>query len=552
MPQKSVREMSRLEQLHYSLSAKTFHAIWMVSLVLTGTAILMEVLFYRKVVSGLIVNSKPLQDSAHLYLGLYIGVLIAVTFLLGFIMVFHFRKNLVLPIRQLTDAAYAYAEHRGDGQKSPTYFRDLQIRTGDELEGLSLVMADMEREMESYIKSLSAVTAEKERIGTELSIASQIQEGMLPGTFPAFPERQQFEIYASMTAAKEVGGDFYDFFLIDDDHLALVMADVSGKGVPAALFMMASKMLISNYAAIEKDSPAKILTRVNERICAGNTAGMFVTVWLGILEISTGVLKAANAGHEYPILRKAGQPFALLKDKHGFVVGGMEGVRYKEYEIAMEKGDQLFLYTDGVAEANDRDENMFGIDRTLNALNGVELPYCKNEVDAVSDAVHAFMGKAEQFDDITMLCLNYYGKETPMTEEKSLTIDAKVDRLHDVLDFIDAYLEEQDCPPKAQMQLDLAVEELFVNIASYAYPDGGGTAEIRIRTFGEPKRAEIVLRDSGIPYDPTKNEDPDITMAAEDRDIGGLGVFMVKKYTDSVQYAYEDGHNVLTITKTIE
>ncbi|MBQ4004412.1 MAG: SpoIIE family protein phosphatase [Firmicutes bacterium] len=481
------------------------------------------------------------------------GLLLAVLVIAGSrLLANRLQKEVVDPINRLSDAAAQYVEDKRKGRQEADHFAKLGIATGDEIENLSLIMADMESDLTTYIEDLTRVTGEKERIGAELNIARKIQEGSLPGTFPPFPDRTEFDLYASMHAAKEVGGDFYDFFLIDDDHLALVMADVSGKGVPAALFMMASKMLISNYAAIEKDSPAKILTRVNERICAGNTAGMFVTVWLGILEISTGVLKAANAGHEYPILRKAGQPFALLKDKHGFVVGGMEGVRYKEYEIAMEKGDQLFLYTDGVAEANDRDENMFGIDRTLTALNGVELPYCKNEVDAVSDAVHAFMGKAEQFDDITMLCLNYYGKETPMTEEKSLTIDAKVDRLHDVLDFIDAYLEEQDCPPKAQMQLDLAVEELFVNIASYAYPDGGGTAEIRIRTFGEPKRAEIVLRDSGIPYDPTKNEDPDITMAAEDRDIGGLGVFMVKKYTDSVQYAYEDGHNVLTITKTIE
>ena len=481
------------------------------------------------------------------------GLLLAVLVLAGSRLLAHqLQKQVVDPINRLSDAALQYVDDKRKGRQEAEHFAKLGIATGDEIENLSLIMADMEADLTTYIENLTRVTGERERIGTELNIARKIQEGSLPSTFPPFPDRTEFDLYASMHAAKEVGGDFYDFFLIDDDHLALVMADVSGKGVPAALFMMASKMLINNYAAIEKDSPAKILTAVNERICAGNTAGMFVTVWLGILEISTGVLKAANAGHEYPILRRAGGAFEVWKDKHGFVVGGMEGIRYKEYEICLGKGDQLFLYTDGVPEANDKDENMFGIERTLEALNSVELPYCKNEADAVSEAIRAFAGKAEQFDDITMLCLNYYGKETPMTETKTLTIDAKVDKLHDVLGFIDAVLEEQDCPPKAQMQIDLSVEELFVNIASYAYPDSEGQAEIRIRTFGEPKQAEIVLLDSGIPYDPTKNEDPDITMAAEDRDIGGLGVFMVKKYMDSIQYAYENGQNVLTITKTIE
>ena len=481
------------------------------------------------------------------------GLLLAVLVVAGSrLLANRLQKEVVDPINRLSDAAAQYVDDKRKGRQEAEHFAKLGIATGDEIENLSLIMADMEADLTTYIENLTRVTGEKERIGAELNIARKIQEGSLPSTFPPFPDRTEFDLYASMHAAKEVGGDFYDFFLIDDDHLALVMADVSGKGVPAALFMMASKMLINNYAAIEKDSPAKILTAVNERICAGNTAGMFVTVWLGILEISTGVLKAANAGHEYPILRRAGGSFEVWKDKHGFVVGGMEGIRYKEYEICLEKGDQLFLYTDGVPEANDKDENMFGIERTLEALNSVELPYCKNEADAVSEAIRAFAGKAEQFDDITMLCLNYYGKETPMTETKTLTIDAKVDKLHDVLGFIDAVLEEQDCPPKAQMQIDLSVEELFVNIASYAYPDSEGQAEIRIRTFGEPKQAEIVLLDSGIPYDPTKNEDPDITMAAEDRDIGGLGVFMVKKYMDSIQYAYENGQNVLTITKTIE
>ena len=543
MPQKSVREMSRLEQLHYSLSAKTFHAIWMVSLVLTGTAILMEVLFYRKVVSGLIVNSKPLQDSAHLYLGLYIGVLIAVTFLLGFIMVFHFRKNLVLPIRQLTDAAYAYAEHRGDGQKSPTYFRDLQIRTGDELEGLSLVMADMERELESYIKSLSAVTAEKERIGTELSIASQIQEGMLPGTFPAFPERQEFEIYASMTAAKEVGGDFYDFFLIDDDHLALVIADVSGKGVPAALFMMASKILIKNIAILS-NSPAYILENVNHQICLNNSANMFVTTWLGILEISTGIFRAANAGHEYPTLQKSGSRFKLVRDTHGFVLGGMDGMRYAEYELALQKGDCIFLYTDGVPEASDKDNQLFGTKRMLEALNRHPDAAPKELLRNVSESIREFAGDAPQFDDITMLCLRYQGNST-----RKLTIEARVDNLDLVQAFVNKELSKAGCSEKVKYLIDLSVEELFVNIAHYAYTSDSNKVVIGVTLQENPKAVIITFADNGIPYNPLKAKSPDLKAAPEERSEGGLGIYLARKSMDDMQYRYRDGQNLLTITK---
>ena len=198
---------------------------------------------------------------------------------------------------------------------------------------------------------MTRVTAEKERIGTELALATRIQADMLPNIFPAFPDRTDFDIYATMDPAKEVGGDFYDFFLIDDDHLCMVMADVSGKGVPAALFMMASKIILRNNAMMGK-SPAKILGPTNA-ICSNNQEEMFVTVWLGILEISTGKLTAANAGHEYPVMKRPDGRFELLKDKHGFVVGGMEGVKYKDYELQLEPGAKLFLYTDGVPEATD-------------------------------------------------------------------------------------------------------------------------------------------------------------------------------------------------------
>ena len=249
---------------------------------------------------------------------------------------------------------------------------------------------------------------ERERIENELTMANKIQSSMLPHLFPPFPDRKEFDLYASMDPAKEVGGDFYDFFLVDDDHLCLVMADVSGKGVPAALFMMVSKVILQSYGNMGQ-SAAEILTKTNEAICSNNQAEMFVTVWLGILEISTGKLTAANAGHEYPVLRKPGGGFELVKDKHGLVIGGMEGVRYREYELQMEPGSKLFLYTDGVPEATDADNNMFGADRMVAALNTDPEAAPEQILKNVRAAVDAFVKDAEQFDDLTMLCLEYHG-----------------------------------------------------------------------------------------------------------------------------------------------
>ena len=242
----------------------------------------------------------------------------------------------------------------------------------------------------------------------ELNTAANIQSDSLPSVFPAFPERNDFDIYASMDPAREVGGDFYDFYLLDEDRLCLIIADVSGKGIPAALFMMSSKILLQNYA-LAGCSPVEILRETNERICSGNKEDMFVTVWLGILDLRTGKLTAANAGHEYPIIHRKNQPFELLKDKHGFVLGGIAGMTYKQYEIQMEAEDEIFLYTDGVPDATNKANMLYGTERLLNALNHTADASPKELLDAVRADVDRFVGEAEQFDDLTMLCLRYLG-----------------------------------------------------------------------------------------------------------------------------------------------
>ncbi|MBR3145339.1 MAG: PP2C family protein-serine/threonine phosphatase [Clostridia bacterium] len=284
-----------------------------------------------------------------------------------------------------------------------------EIKAHNEIGDLSNDVLELAEAMDDFINKIETITAEKERVSTELSMATRIQTAMLPHVFPPFPERSEFDIYASMDPAKEVGGDFYDFFLIDNDHLGIVMADVSGKGIPAALFMMASKIILQSCAMLG-GSPADILTKTNEAICSNNREEMFVTVWVGILEISTGKITAANAGHEYPVLQKTpGGPFELVKDKHGFIIGGMQGIKYKEYELQMKPGTKLFLYTDGVPEATDVDGNMFGTGRMVDTLNFDPNAKPCDVLKNISASIETFSKDAEQFDDLTMLCLEYKG-----------------------------------------------------------------------------------------------------------------------------------------------
>ena len=286
-----------------------------------------------------------------------------------------------------------------------------KVQPNNEIGELSQDVISLVEEIDNHVARISAITAEKERIGAELALATRIQADMLPNVFPPFPERDEFDIYAAMEPAKEVGGDFYDFFLIDDDHLCMVMADVSGKGIPAALFMMACKIILANNAMMHK-SPAEILSDTNDTICSNNKEEMFVTVWVGILEISTGRLTAANAGHEYPVMKTPEGRFELLKDRHSFVIGGMEDMPYKDYEVQMLPGTSLFLYTDGVPEATDGKAELYGTDRMLDALNADPEAAPRNVLENVQKDVAEFVGEAEQFDDLTMLCMVYKGKKS--------------------------------------------------------------------------------------------------------------------------------------------
>jgi sigma-B regulation protein RsbU (phosphoserine phosphatase) len=476
-----------------------------------------------------------------------IGLSAVVFALIVTLVLFFARRSLTRPVLQMAQAASTFVASRQEGrelEKSP--IAELSVKTGDELEVLCGSLKGMEQDLATHIENLKRITAEKERIGAELNVATQIQADMLPRIFPAFPERKEFDLYASMDPAKEVGGDFYDFFLVDDDHLCLVMADVSGKGVPAALFMVIAKTLIKNRAQLG-ESPAEILKNVNEQLCQGNEAELFVTVWLAVIEISTGRGLAANAGHEHPVICRAGGKFELVTYRHSPAVATMEGIRFREHPFELHPGDRLFVYTDGVPEATDAEERLLGTDRMLEALNADAEAAPDVLLGNVRRAIDGFVGEAPQFDDITMLALAYNGPE-----KKELTLEASADNLERALAFADAELEAAGCSAKTKMQIDVAVEEIFVNIANYAYAPDTGSVTVRAETLSDPKRIRITFADGGVPYDPLSRPDPDVTLSAEERQIGGLGIFMVKKSMDDVSYEYRDGKNILTITKNLE
>ena len=310
----------------------------------------------------------------------------------------------LLPLKQISAEAGRFAAENVPSRRKLTE----TVRNRDEIGRLASSIDEMEEKIQAYVTDLTRITAERERISTDLGLARRIQADMLPNEFPAFPDRGEFDIFASMDPAREVGGDFYDFYLIDDDHLCITIADVSGKGVPAALFMMASKILLANMT-MQGKSPKEVLEDTNEAICRKNREEMFITVWLGILEISTGRLLAANAGHEYPMVKEPDGSFVLYKDPHGFVIGGMEHMRYREYELTLSPGSKLFLYTDGVPEAADTGGKMFGTGRMLETLNAQPEASPEELIGSMRGAADVFARDAKQFDDMTMVCLEYRG-----------------------------------------------------------------------------------------------------------------------------------------------
>ncbi|MBO7121688.1 MAG: PP2C family protein-serine/threonine phosphatase [Treponema sp.] len=337
---------------------------------------------------------------------LFAGFVCAAVFIL--ILILWLNRRLIHPLKSLQNSAVDFVSKASGDDVESLNFEDPNIKTQDEIQSLSNALVTMASDTKQYMQKLIHETAERERISADLNVAAQIQSDMLPHVFP---QRDDIDLYASMNPAKEVGGDFYDFFFVDEDHLALVIADVSGKGVPASLFMVIAKTIIKNRALSGSvPSSAQILHDANNQLCEGNEAGLFVTAWLGILDLNTGIVTAANAGHEFPAVRQPGKNFELVQDKHGLVLAGFEGSTYTDYEIKLEKGATLFVYTDGVPEATNGANELFEFERMKVALNIKPDAEPKELLPIVRAEVDKFVGAAPQFDDLTMLAVRYKGR----------------------------------------------------------------------------------------------------------------------------------------------
>ena len=355
------------------------------------------------------VSYEQVVRSVRLSIALFSGVV----FLIALVLYERWLKKFMRQFRSLLNGITRMGQ--GDLETAtfePTSIDEFQ-QMQQEINGTRMALKqqmDTIRRMEREQMELENQKKERERMIRELSLAKEIQRSSLPNVFPPFPDRKEIDLYALMDPARDVGGDFYDFYFLDEDHLCLLIADVSGKGIPAAMFMMVAKRILEDYARMQL-SVSAILEKTNETLVNSNQAEMFVTVWLGVLEVSTGILTAASAGHEYPIIKKKNGLFELYRDRHGLVIGGLPGVRYTEYSLRLEPGSKLFVYTDGVPEATAGNGEMFGLERTVAALNTCAEDGPEEILKKMRGMVDDFVGDAEQFDDLTMLCLEYRGPE---------------------------------------------------------------------------------------------------------------------------------------------
>jgi sigma-B regulation protein RsbU (phosphoserine phosphatase) len=472
------------------------------------------------------------------------SIIIAISSVVMLCLAYYLISRLVnAPIKRLTSDVSRLALGNLDTR--------IEIKSKDELGQLAEVFNKMTSDLKKSIDERDREHAEKERIGAELNVAASIQASMLPCIFPPFPDRAEFDLYASMLPAKEVGGDFYDFYFIDKDNLAVVIADVSGKGVPAALFMVITKTLIKNCSFCR--SPKNVLESVNKKLCENNEADMFVTVFMGFYNIPSGRFVYVNAGHNPPLIKKHGGGYDFLETEHGYVLGWMKSAQYKANEITIGPGDVLYLYTDGVTEAMNGKDELFGEQRLVAALDANRDCPPKELLAAIKRAVDNFADGTEQADDITMLALKVNGaagrcEDAPDNTVKKLEIRASLENLDMVLNFINTELEQRGCPQDIQGKIEVAVEEVFVNIVNYAYSPGVGDAVIFISAAD---KTVIRFEDTGKPYNPLDKPEPDLDKPLMERDIGGLGVFLVKKLMDNVEYTRIENKNVLVMTKEL-
>ncbi len=481
-----------------------------------------------------ILDMQSVRDKLNSILYTMLAISFVIVLIASFCYFVYIKRFVTTPIAKLVKFTREVARNE-DFAKTK-----IELHTGDEIEELGNAFNGMLSALDDHIKNLAAVTTEKQRIGAELDVATKIQASMLPCIFPAFPEREEFDVYGTMTPAKEVGGDFYDFFMVDEENLAIAVADVSGKGVPAALFMVIGKTLIKDHTVSGKNL-GDVFTEVNTLLCEANSGELFITAFVGVLNLKSGEFRYVNAGHEPPFISKNGEAFDLHKIRAAFVLAGMEGMRYKEGVFHLEPGDKIFLYTDGVIEAEDIHHTFFGMKRLQDSLSKASDQSPEAVLASVKRDIDIFVGNAPQFDDITMLCLEFK-KSTDGNEGRIVTAPS-IDAAAELTAYIETTLEEKGAPIGVVTKMSIALDEIYSNIVKFS---GAGYAKI-VCGVENGNTAYLIFEDNGMPYNPMEQEEPDITLSAEERQIGGLGIFMVKKSMTSMDYKYTGGKNHLTL-----
>ena len=466
------------------------------------------------------------------------------TMLLGLILLFFVCHRI---IKYVTKPLWRFANSANEIASGNLTGKLPEVKTKDEMKRLHDSFQQMQTSLVKQMDELKEVNAQKGRIEGELKVARDIQMSMLPKIFPPYPDRDDIEVFGRLTPAKAVGGDLFDFY-IRDEKLFFCIGDVSGKGVPASLVMAVIRAMFRTISAREA-MPDRIVSNLNDMMSEGNDSCMFVTIFMGVLDLPTGRLRYCNAGHDQPIL--IGKNVGMLPCDPNIPVGVMAGWKYTLQETLIDPQTTIFLYTDGLTEAEDISHKLFKEERVMkecNVLhaNGQHAP--EVIVDHITEAVHQFVGEAEQSDDLTMLAIQYTKHQLDVKLQRSIILSNNVQEVGELASFVDWVCESLQFDASTTMQMNLAIEEAVVNVMNYAYPPGT-TGYVNIVAQANAVRLKIVISDTGVPFDPTARAEVDTTLSAEERGIGGLGIHLVRKIMDSINYERVDGKNVLTLRK---
>ena len=487
--------------------------------------------FYKTLRNGMVLvvcvpKWEMFREIDKFYINMFV-VLLLIGVIIPALLYFSMNRYIINPIEKLKDIANKISSGE-----------DVNIKIEKPEEFAQL--ADTYDKMTNDIKS---ITHERARINSELSIAKSIQASSLPNVFPPFPDKKEFDIFGSMEPAKEVGGDFYDFYFIDDTKFMFLIADVSGKGVPAALFMMTVKTLINNLSQIH-DNPKELIENINKKICETNKEGFFVTMLAGIADVKTGELNIINCGHNLPLIKRQNGSYEYLELNSNMPLGIFDNADYEIYNTVMNPGDIVYTYTDGVTEATNTNNELYGEQRLYECLNNIKETKPITIAENIKNSIQEYTDLAPQSDDITMLIFKYNGV-TGVNNMKTYRQLVTQENYKSFYTWLHDACKEWNINDDLTNKLDMCAEEIFANVAFYAYPEKQGIIDVTLNKSGN--NIVFEFKDEGIEYNPLEKPDPDITLPPEDRPIGGLGIYMVKNLVDEIYYKRESNNNVLTL-----